>query len=126
MPGLVGDERGQMNNIKISTRLSVLLAALVAWMVVIGAIGLVGMSRTNEALDTVYHERMEPVHTLAEVQRLALRNRLEATTALADPRPDVIAKELELMARNSREIDALWKDYSTKPHSTQEAELATV
>jgi methyl-accepting chemotaxis protein-1 (serine sensor receptor) len=113
-----------MNTFKISTRLGLLLVILAVLMAAIGAIGLTGMSRTNDAFETVYHDRMEPLDNLAEVQRLTLRNRLEATTALADPRPEVIARELELMARNSQQIDEQWRRYAATRHTPQEAELS--
>jgi methyl-accepting chemotaxis protein len=113
-----------MNNLKISTRLIVLIGLLSALLIAIGAIGLWGMSATNASFNTVYQDRMVPVGQLADVQRLVLRNRLEATTAMLDPKPEVIAKELAAMAANTKEVNDLWAAYMATQLTPEEATLA--
>ncbi len=112
-----------MNQFKISTRLIALLTLMSLLMAGIGVLGQWGMRSTNAAFDSVYRDRMEPVGYLADVQRLVLRNRLEATNALADPRPEVIARELAAMAKNSEEIDQMWKKYSATEMTGDESKL---
>ncbi len=112
-----------MNQLKIATRLIVLLTLMSLLMAGIGVIGQWGMRSINAAFDSVYTNRMEPVGELAEVQRLVLRNRLEATTALADPRPEVIARELASMAKNTDEINDSWKKYISTELTSEEAKL---
>ncbi|MDP3521202.1 MAG: methyl-accepting chemotaxis protein [Hydrogenophaga sp.] len=113
-----------MNNLKISTRLIILVTVLSLLMFAIGAIGQLGMRNTNAAFDSVYNDRMAPVDQLSDVQRLVLRNRLEATTALADPRPEVISRELAAMAANTKEIDNIWTKYMATQLTPDEAQLA--
>ena len=113
-----------MNNLKISTRLIVLIGLLSALLIAIGGIGLWGMSATNASFNTVYQDRMVPVGQLADVQRLVLRNRLEAASAMLDPRPDVITKELTAMAANTKEINDLWAAYMATQLTPEEATLA--
>ena len=113
-----------MNHLKISTRLIILVTVLSVLMFVIGAIGLLGMRNTNAAFESVYNDRMIPVDQLSDVQRLVRRNRLEAATALADPRPEVIAKELAAMATNTKEVNDLWTNYMATSLTPDEARLA--
>ncbi|KQP08928.1 methyl-accepting chemotaxis protein [Pseudorhodoferax sp. Leaf265] len=113
-----------MNKLKISSRLALLIGILVVLMGGIGAIGLLGMGRTNAAFETVFHDRMEPLHELAEVQRLTLRNRMEATSALVDQRTDATRARLQSMEANTREIDRHWKRYMASAMTAEEAEMA--
>ncbi|MFC7462920.1 methyl-accepting chemotaxis protein [Hydrogenophaga defluvii] len=113
-----------MNNLKISTRLIVLIGLLSALLITIGGIGLWGMSATNASFNTVYQDRMVPVGQLADVQRLVLRNRLEAASAMLDPRPEVLNKELTAMAANTKEINDLWAAYMATKLTPEEATLA--
>jgi methyl-accepting chemotaxis protein len=113
-----------MNNFKIATRLIVLIGLLSALLIAIGTIGLWGMGATNASFNSVYQDRMVPVGQLADVQRLVLRNRLEAATAMLDPRPEVITKELAAMAANTKEINDLWAAYMATKLTPDEATLA--
>ncbi|MDP3522720.1 MAG: Tar ligand binding domain-containing protein, partial [Hydrogenophaga sp.] len=113
-----------MNNLKISTRLIVLIGLLSALLIAIGAIGLWGMSATNASFNTVYQDRMVPVGQLADVQRLVLRNRLEAASAMLDPKPETVTKELTAMAANTKEINDLWAKYMSTQLTPDEAKLA--
>ncbi|CAN7591026.1 Tar ligand binding domain-containing protein [Pseudorhodoferax sp. LjRoot39] len=113
-----------MNKLKISSRLALPIGILVVLMGGIGAIGLLGMGRTNAAFETVFHDRMEPLHALAEVQRLTLRNRMEATGALVDQRTDATRARLQSMEANTREIDRHWKRYRASAMTAGESEMA--
>ena len=113
-----------MNKLKISSRLALLIGILVVLMGGIGAVGLLGMGRTNADFETVFHDRMEPLHELAEVQRLVLRNRMEATGALVDQRVDATRARLHSMEANTREIDRHWKSYMASTMTAEEAAMA--
>jgi hypothetical protein len=80
-----------LNNLKISTRLLILICAMSALLVVIGAIGLMGISRADDALESVYKDRTVPMGQISEIQRQLLRNRLAIAVALVTPTPEVIA-----------------------------------
>jgi hypothetical protein len=51
-----------MNKLKISTRLAILIGVLGALLVLIGSIGLYGMTKSDQALDTAYTDRRYPSH----------------------------------------------------------------
>jgi methyl-accepting chemotaxis protein-1 (serine sensor receptor) len=65
-----------MSNLKISTRLSLLIGMMSLLLLIVGGIGLVGISRANDAVQSVYLDRTVPTGQIAEIQRLLLRNRL--------------------------------------------------
>ena len=48
-----------MNDLKVSTRLTLLIGAMAALLLVIGALGLYGMARSDDALKAVYQSRAE-------------------------------------------------------------------
>jgi methyl-accepting chemotaxis protein-1 (serine sensor receptor) len=113
-----------MNQLKISTRLILLIGLMTLLIVGMGLLGGQGMRASNMAFDSVYRDRMVPVGQLAEVQRLALRNRLEATLALADPRPDVVGKVGSAVDTNTTEVNRQWAAYMATTLTTEEAGLA--
>ncbi|GAA4419212.1 methyl-accepting chemotaxis protein [Acidovorax lacteus] len=59
--------RIRSEDIKIATRLTLLLVALCLLMVVIGAAGLLGMRDANQGLNTVYQDRVVPLKQLKVV-----------------------------------------------------------
>ena len=87
-----------MNNLKISTRLIILIGVLSALLVGIGWIGLYGISQSNDALKTVYEDRTVSLGQLANVQKLLQRNRLQLESALIESTPEVIKKNVETIA----------------------------
>ncbi|MGV8837790.1 MCP four helix bundle domain-containing protein, partial [Cellvibrio sp.] len=55
------------NNMKVALRLSMLAGILLAFMILIGAMGIKGMSDANQGMHTVYVDRVEPMRDLKEV-----------------------------------------------------------
>jgi signal transduction histidine kinase/CheY-like chemotaxis protein len=56
-----------------STRLILLVVVLSSCMMAVGTLGLIGVYRSNDALQTVYADRTVPMHQLTEIQRLMQR-----------------------------------------------------
>ncbi|MDP2323264.1 MAG: Tar ligand binding domain-containing protein, partial [Gammaproteobacteria bacterium] len=77
-------------NLTIKIRLSFVIGLLSVLLGVVGGVGLYGMSKSNEGLLTVYADRTVPMGQIADIQRMLLRNRLLAATALVTPVPEVI------------------------------------
>jgi methyl-accepting chemotaxis protein-1 (serine sensor receptor) len=113
-----------MNNLKISTRLLVLLAILSALLLGIGSFGIYGMTKNGDALDDVYNNNTVPIGALGELQYLLIRNRLELTTAALDPTPDRIAKNTAEVESNLAKIEKAWSTYSSTELMADEAPLA--
>jgi methyl-accepting chemotaxis protein len=113
-----------LSNLKISTRLVMLISVLLAMLVTVGSIGLYGTSQTNDALKRVYEDSLTPMGQVAEIQRLLLRDRLAIANTLLDP-------TLEGIAQNTAEIDANlaaagkeWDAYMATNLTVDEARLA--
>lgn len=56
-----------LNNMKVAMRLALLAGALVLLMIIIGVLGIQGMRDANQAMQTVYIDRVEPMSDLKQV-----------------------------------------------------------
>jgi len=70
-----------VNNYKISTRLILLIGMLSMLLIFIGAIGLLGISKSNDALKTVHDEAMLPTLMADESISKIVQNRLQILLA---------------------------------------------
>ncbi|MBY0454892.1 MAG: Tar ligand binding domain-containing protein [Burkholderiaceae bacterium] len=113
-----------MNQFKISTRLTLLVGILSALLVLIGSIGLYGMAKNNEALDTVYKDRAIPLAQLGEIQYLMVRNRLLVANALVVQTPEAFAQNAQEIEGNIDKITKLWEAYMATYLTPEEAQIA--
>ena len=113
-----------MNNLKISTRLAIMIGITSLLLVAIGAIGLFGIVRANDALKSVYEDRTVPMGQIAEVQRQLLRNRLAVAVALVTPSPEVIGPATAEVEANIATISTVWTAYMATTLTPDEAKLA--
>jgi methyl-accepting chemotaxis protein len=113
-----------VNKLKISTRLSLLIGILSVLLMAIGAIGLFGIGKSNEALKTVYEDRTIPTGQIAEIQRQLLRNRLAVAVSLVTPTPEVINPATAEVEANITIIGKVWGAYMATTLTPEEATLA--
>ncbi|MDI1338847.1 methyl-accepting chemotaxis protein [Polaromonas sp.] len=113
-----------MNNFKISTRLILLIGILSVLLLAIGSVGLFGISQSNEALKTVYEDRLVPAGQVAEIQKDLLENRLLVAVSLVTPTPDIIAKNTDQVEANIAAIGKVWEAYMATSLTTEEAKLS--
>jgi methyl-accepting chemotaxis protein-1 (serine sensor receptor) len=113
-----------MNRFKISTRLYMLVAALSAMLISGAAMGLYGITKANEALNTVYADRTVPLGQLAELSRVSTRSALLVASALADPQPEKVAKNIAEIEANSANGDKQWAAYMATYLTEEEKKLA--
>ncbi len=99
-----------MGNFSIKSRLSFAIGFLALLLVVIGSAGLYGLSNTNDALKTVYEDRLVSMGQLDRIIRIVLRNQVEvAAAAIGDPAQiPVLVKQI---AKNKQIIDREWVAY---------------
>jgi methyl-accepting chemotaxis protein len=114
-----------MNNLKISTRLLLLLSIFSALLIAIGIMGLTGIARSNEALHTVYVDRTLPMETLSNVLVMQLRNRQLIGDSLLDPTEETYAKNSAAIEASIVDIGKLWDSYMASPLTPEEKALAT-
>ena len=108
-----------MNQLKISTRLILLVATLSFMLIAGAAMGLYGITKGNDGLKTVYEDRTVTLANLANVMRLTQRNMLLISISLTDVEQPVINKHLAEMEKNGLEIAGILAEYS-KTHLTSE------
>ena len=102
-----------MNQFKISTRLVVLVTALCMMLISGAAMGLYGITKGNDGLQTVYEDQTVPLATLSEVMRLNQRNMLLIAICLTNVEQDIVAKNLAEVESNVAAINKQWAAYTT-------------
>lgn len=113
-----------LNHLKISTRLTVLIGSLSLGLVVIGLLGLLGINASNGALKSVYEDRTVPMGQIAQIDKLILQNRLMIAGALLNPTPEEIATDTTGVEANIAAITKLWEAYMATTLTPEEAVLA--
>ena len=109
---------------KLTTKLYAVSGILVAVAVTIGAIGIVGIRKTNAGLETVYNDRVVPLKQLkaiADDYAVAIidaANKANAGLFTAEE----TRKGLETA---SAAIKKNWKDYTATSLTSEESKLAT-
>ena len=95
-----------LNNMKISTRLMLLLALLLALLMVIGGVGLYSASKIDSALESAFDEKMVPIMQLNAIAQANLRNHLAIANAAMQP--ESTAKYIKEVDENKIVIDKQW------------------
>ncbi len=113
-----------MNNLKISTRLTLLIGIFSIMLVVIGSLGLYGISQSNAALHTVYEDRTVPAAQLGDIRYLQMDGRLHLNIATTTPTPEVIAERAARIEKDTARIGKLWDAYMATKLTDEEAKLA--
>ena len=113
-----------MNNLKISVRLALLIGFMSTLLLVIGGIGFYGVTKGNQALNTVYSQRTVPITLLSEIQYLQLRNQLALNQAQLEATDKQTAVATKIIEANSAQINKLWEKYQAIPKSAEEEQLA--
>lgn len=95
---------------KISTRLTLLLAALCAMMVAIGSAGLWGMQRSNAGLNTVYQDRVVPLKQIKLISDAYAVNIVDTAHKVRDGA--LTAQQgLDSISKAKKEIGDNWNAY---------------
>ncbi|MDR7376499.1 methyl-accepting chemotaxis protein-1 (serine sensor receptor) [Rhodoferax ferrireducens] len=113
-----------MQNLKISTRLVLLIGILCTLLAAIGGLGLFGIAQSNAALKSVYEDRTVPAAQLGDIRAMQLGNRLAVEIALTTPTAEVIAQNTALVERNIASVAKLWDAYMATQLTVEESRLA--
>jgi methyl-accepting chemotaxis protein len=109
---------------KISTRIMLLGGTLSTLLLLIGSLGLFGISSANEALRSVYEDRTVPAGQLGDISARLLSNQLALSAALITPRPEVIAASTLTVESNMAAISKIWQAYMATTLTRDEKQLA--
>jgi methyl-accepting chemotaxis protein len=110
-------------NLTIKTRLVVVIALLCLISLVVGLAGLRNLSITDDALKTVYNDRLVAVGQLSEVLSLIQQNQ-NALSKAASGQPEQIPAAIEDVEQRIRAITAKWGEYMATFLTPEEKVLA--
>jgi methyl-accepting chemotaxis protein len=113
-----------MTDMKISTRLLLLIALLCVLLVAIGSLGLFGIGKVDDSLETVYEDRLLPLEQLSEIESRLLGNRLAIAVALITPTPEAIASSTASVETNIAAITKVWEVYMATRLTADEEKLS--
>jgi len=105
-------------------RMATIIAMLLVMAVGLGVMGLMGMSRSNESLRTLYDDRMVALDQVALIDRLIMRNRLLIAVSLVTPEPKYVQGNMDQLDGNSAEITKIWEAYMATFLTPDEKKLA--
>ena len=108
----------------LKLRLISVLGLLSMLLVAIGVLGLYGMRKSNEGLRTVYETRTVSLDRITNIDRNIVRSRLALADAYANPAPDKVQAELDLIARNDKLIADTMAQYQAGNLDPEERKLA--
>ncbi|BCB27558.1 chemotaxis protein [Sulfurimicrobium lacus] len=119
-------------NLSIKARLVFVISFLSALAIVIGLLGLRGMSQSNAGLKTVYEDRLVPSNQLGVINNLMAENvRQIHLASMHDPRlPESklhdhpITMHTDKIKDNIQKIGAIWKEYMATYLTPEEKILA--
>jgi len=111
-----------LNDMKISSRLMILLVILLAGLAPIGGLGLYAAGKAGSALDSVFDEKMMPLVQLISIAKANLGNRLAITNAIIQPENG--AKNVQLITDNKELIDKQWAVFMTSLTDAENRALA--
>lgn len=112
-----------LNNMKISTRLMLLLVLLLVLAMVVGVMGLIASSNSNTSMKSVYDDRLLPIVQLNTIARKNLRNRIAITNGIVQP--EHMAGYLKEIEENRTEIKNQWDAYMATYLTEEEKGLAS-
>jgi len=113
-----------LKNLTIKARLVAIIGALSTLLLIIGLMGIYGISKTNGSLKTVYEDRTLPMEQLDKTIRALMANRLAVTNALVFSSDENVKKQLARLEENKVIIDKNWSDYMATYLTPDEKVLA--
>jgi hypothetical protein len=89
----------------------------------IGISGFYGLQSSNNAIKTVYEDRLVCVGQLDEMMVLVLRNQLLVAQSLAES-PEKVAKNIKAVEANKAQMNKVWSHYMETYLTEEEKVLA--
>ncbi|WP_244848652.1 methyl-accepting chemotaxis protein [Caballeronia sp. SL2Y3] len=108
----------------IKARIGISMAFLGALLIAIGALGLAGMGRTNEAFLDTYSVQMPGAIAVGNSEMYAARERLVFDRAALLAGTAEVAATIERSRMMRERADAFWKNYMSLPQTPDERRLA--
>jgi methyl-accepting chemotaxis protein len=100
-----------MHNFKIVTRLHLIVGFMSLMLVVVGALGLLGIDHTNAALRRTYEDRLLPLGQINDVSQAYQRARTTALAALTDPTAETFQAGVQTVTSDRELAASRWAAY---------------
>ena len=101
-----------------------LTAFLSKLLIVIGTLGLDGISKANEALKTVFEDSTKPINQIAEINSRNLHHGFAISGALLDPTPAKVNQAVADIEANVAAINKFFASTMSTRMTADEAQLA--
>jgi methyl-accepting chemotaxis protein-1 (serine sensor receptor) len=111
-------------SLTIKARLGISMAFLGALLIAIGALGLVGMSRSNDAFLDTFSNQMPSAIAVGNTELYAARERLVFDRAALLAGTTEAAATIDRARMMRERADKYWKEYTSLPQSPSEKALA--
>ena len=112
-------------SLSVRARLTLITGSLSAIVVVVAAAGLYGMNQSNNGLRTVYEDRTVCIQQLAQIDHRLQDQLATLTRASLDVSSTRTTEALARVEKDSSEIDAIWKEYTSTFLTPDEKQIAT-
>ena len=113
----------KLADMKIGTRLTILIVVLLTLLLGMGTFGLMGLKEANQAMEMMYAENLHQSHRLDQINFLMTRNRLAISNTLLDPTSDKVAQYTAEVETNIATISSLWKEFTAVQMTPEMAKL---
>ncbi len=111
-------------DLSIKSRLTLVVGLLSLLLLMIGIMGLVGMSKANEGLSTENERNAIASGHIAQIESLILDERLQLSLALLKPTPAEIKRQTEVVEKHIEQISKIWNSYMGTDMSPQKRVVA--
>ena len=112
-----------LNNMKIRTKLTVLIVFVSALLGGIGLTGLLGINNSNNALLSVYNDRLLAINQLNEIRSNQMQIRIELLSARQETDGFEVMGHADKVSRNIFMIENILKSYNARQMSEEEKKL---
>jgi len=111
-----------MKSLRLATRLHLLIGSLCLLLAGVGGLGLYGISRSDEALRTVYQDRTLAAAELATIHRLIQSNLIDVAVAVSTP--ERIAAAATAVEGRIGAVSQAWEAYNATYLTEREKDMA--
>jgi methyl-accepting chemotaxis protein len=111
-------------DLSIKSRLTLVVGLLSLLLLMIGIMGLVGMSKANEGLSTENERNAVASGHIAQIESLILDERLQLSLVLLKPSPAEIKRQTEVVEKHIEQISKIWNSYMGTDMSPQKRVVA--
>jgi methyl-accepting chemotaxis protein len=109
---------------KISFKITSIIGLLFALIAAISLIARYGLTSANDALKTIYEDRVVCLKQLGDIDYMIPRTRTLTMDMIMDPSPENINKRIAEIDSDVREIKKIWSEYKATYLTPDEAKLA--